>query len=97
MKKFITLIVALFIAFTVAGCLNHHHHKKDKSVKSKARPTLYVQPQSKALPIDKAPQIIVQAEKPVAPEPSNEAPSVEVIVPGERTPEKKESEGWWFW
>lgn len=95
MKKFLSLIVTLFIAFTVAGCFNHHHHKKNKSIKSKERP-VFIQPQTPVVPEVKAPVVIAPIEKQPESEPIKEMPNQDLVEPGERVPEKKEKEGW-FW
>lgn len=97
MKIFTAIILGLFVAFTVTGCFNHHHHKKNKSVKS--RQTLYVTPQANPTekPVVHAPVIISKPEKHAEPEPVKVPAKDESVSPGERTPEKKENEGWWFW
>ena len=101
MKIFSLIIAALFLAFTVTGCLNHRHHKKNRSVQSK--PTLYVKPQAtpEAKPVLPVPGIIAQKEKQPAQEPIKVVPVEPINVPvgpsKDIEPEKKESEGWWFW
>ena len=93
MKIFTAIILGLFLAFTVTGCFSHHHHKKNKSVKSK--PTLYVKPPAtpESKPDLHLPGIIAKKEKPQEEEQVN----VPVGPSKDTTPEKKENEGWWFW